>query len=157
LFLLSRPARAGGPPTTAPASQVLELHLRPAATPQPALKYSLIPDVADLTPGNAAPLYLMTFLSSHLTADEQKQITELLAAPRDRFKPDAARQIITSRATYFANLDLAARRDHCRWEIPLREQGFATILPQLAPCRDAARLIALKTRVETAEGHFDQA
>src|SRR6266403_4059776 len=56
------------------ASVKLALHL--AATPTPALKYQLLPEVAELVPGNAAVLYYRSFSPEWLAHRRQPELTE---------------------------------------------------------------------------------
>ena len=141
----------------APKPPVLEISTHPAPAAEPALRYRLVPVLAERTRGDAAPLYLMAFLQLHLTDGEQKQLDDLLAAPREKFSAEGAGQILQSRQQYLANLELAALRRDCHWEIPWREHGVATLLPHLQPCRQATRMLALQARMQISQGRFDDA
>src|SRR5205823_1759147 len=54
-------AGAGAQPPAEPEIAVRKLTVTPAAAPVPALKYKLLPDLRETTPGNAALLYYRAF------------------------------------------------------------------------------------------------
>ncbi|HKB01176.1 MAG TPA: hypothetical protein VKD90_03105, partial [Gemmataceae bacterium] len=41
--------------------QLVTLDVQPAAAPVPAMRYTLLPEVAEMNPGNAVPAYLKSF------------------------------------------------------------------------------------------------
>src|SRR5262249_55553557 len=49
------------PATAQPPPEPVRLTLRPAAAPSPALKYELLPELKDQSPGNAALVYYRAF------------------------------------------------------------------------------------------------
>src|SRR5213593_2791887 len=58
---------------------VVRLTVHPAAEPTPALKYRLLPEVRELTPGNAAVLYYRAFSPewlTHLRPEIRKRLHE---------------------------------------------------------------------------------
>src|SRR5438045_9424598 len=59
-----------------PPSPPVKLTVRPAATPTPALKYQLLPEVAELVPGNAAVLYYRSFSPEWLSHRRQPALGE---------------------------------------------------------------------------------
>ena len=54
----------------------IQLVVSPAAAPKPSLKYRLIPDRRDLTPGNAATLYYRAMASFVENSQLLKEISE---------------------------------------------------------------------------------
>src|SRR5688500_6208376 len=118
---------------TKPSPDVRTFELTPAPPPVPALKYELFYDlIADRVPGNAAILYIQTAL---LMGNESRdQALEALQAydanDLDKFNALADK---VNRPEIFKNLDLAARRERCDWEVPIREHGAESWLPHLEP------------------------
>src|SRR5262249_14312593 len=54
-------------------------------------------------------------------------------------------------------IKLAARREQCDWDLPVREFSFSTLIPELKQMRDLARLIVFKARIEMSRGQIDDA
>lgn len=153
------PARAEE--TGAQQAPVVKLTLHPAPEPRPALKYRLLPEAIDLKPGNAAVMYNKVFLQwsqrRHDTETWQR-IVDWSAVPLDGLPRDAVRKTLSSFESEFDALGLAARRDHCDWQLPLTERNpLALLLPEVQEARQGARLLAAKARLEMAEGDFDGA
>jgi hypothetical protein len=133
VLVVALPAVAQTTQSTQPAPDVKSFELTPTPPPVPALKHELFYDVlADRIPGNAAILYLQTAL---LMGTETPQLAQdALAAYEandlDKFNEIAAKM---HRPAIFTNLDLAARREACDWQPPIRELGADTLLPHLQP------------------------
>ena len=43
-------------------------------------------------------------------------------------------------------INLAARREQCEWDLPIREFNIATLIPELQKVRDLGRLLAFKAQ-----------
>ena len=148
--------------TTRPveAPQVIEMAVSPAALPEPSLKFELLPVAWEQTRGDAAPIYLTTFLRIRMD-QERNQVTNRISAmlemPMEQFPVEEAQRIVDAHQSILESLELASRRDRCNWEIPFREEGFETLLPQLQDCREATWFIALAAHLHTRQGHTDQA
>jgi hypothetical protein len=112
--------------------------------------------MTDQAAGDAAPLYLMAFARLR-NIKEANAIYDLLDAPREKFSVAEAQKILALYQGQLNQIAIAARRDRCHWEMPFREQGFATLLPHLNAVRTATQLLALAARVEIAEGRFEAA
>jgi len=174
LFLLSSPARGqvalvSGPKTAEddPSKpRTVELVLSPAAQPRPALKYQLLPGVLDRKPGNAAVMYnkLVIMLLDRLSnqtaqhKSEWEKISDWLDVPLAQFPRDEARKTVADFKWVLDELSLAALREQCDWELPIRERNFITLLlPDLQRLRVLGRLLALRARLQIAEGRYDDA
>ena len=139
-----------------------ELAVSPAPPPTPALRYRLLPISSELNPGDAAPIYLRI---RHELKDDSwdqldRKVPALLDASRDQFPVQEGRQIVNQWATQLRLLELGTRREYCDWSFTLPEQRLDAIeilLPDTQSMRAWARLLALKARVEAAEGKLDQA
>ena len=116
-----------------PAPDVRSFELTPTPPPVPALRYELLYDmVADRVPGNAAILYIQTaILMGNESRDHALAALDAYEA-NDLEKFNALAEKL-NRAAIFKNLDLAARREEARWDVPIREHGADAWLPHLEP------------------------
>ncbi|MDB5332690.1 MAG: hypothetical protein JWP03_3841 [Phycisphaerales bacterium] len=151
------PAPAPVPEKPPGAPRVVELNVTRAAPPVPALKYDFAPNVAALVPGNAAPIYLMAGELLPRDPKQREHVSNLLGLPMDQFPIEEARQALQPYHTCLAEVELAAAREDCRWDAPLRTEGVRTLLPYLNPCRELADALAVRARLEIAEKRFDDA
>jgi hypothetical protein len=146
--------------STAPANQgptVVALTLHAAAEPEPALRYQLLPDPINCTPGNAAVIYEEAAGMVRDIKDEKDELSALLATPLDQLDKAKAGELLAPYRSKLATLSVAARRDRCDWDLPVREQGFEMLLPSLGNYRRLARAQMLTARLQFADGQFDQA
>jgi len=150
----------------APASQLpraeaklVQLKVRPAAEPRPALKYRLLPSVLDQTPGNAEPLY---YLAAQLFTDPAKEgfanrLSDWIAAPLGDLPREEVRRALDEHEWTLRELRLATHREWCHWDLPVRSEGLNMGLPALSRFRGLARLLAVKARLEISEHRYDEA
>ena len=149
-------AKAAAPEST----PVISLTLHPAKEPVPSLRYVLLPPLLDRTPGNAAVVYNKLDLE---TSDESKrQLEEQARKWLDLPLADLPRKDVREHlARWQGKLDdlrMAARRESCDWELPLRERTFVTLLlPEVQSIRKYGFLLALQARLQVADGQFDKA
>jgi hypothetical protein len=137
----------------------VKLLLRPAAESREALKHRLLPGLMDRTPGNAALLYgriVVQFVDAG-RGETFEKASKWLETPLAEFPRDEVKKYLERFQPVLKELDLAARRERCDWELPIRELGFAMSLPELAKMRDLGQLLALQARVQIAEGRIDGA
>ena len=133
------------------------LAIQPAGQPQPMLKYRLLPSDAELTPGDAAPIYLR--LRHELPEEPWKAITEKFTAwselPLSELPLAEAVRFIENWSTTLNQIRFGSRRADCNWNYTLPEQHLDAIeilLPDAQAMRTWGRLLALKARVEIAQG-----
>jgi len=156
-----------------PPSTVITI--RPAASPVPALKFSLLPKPGDQIPGNAAIFYhraIEHFLDrrvSHYVQDlrlkkspkevvaEQEAQNNWLTQPLATLPRDAVRKHLENHASSLHEIELGARREFCDWEFQRRDEGFQMLFLDLQEMRGLGRLLVLKIRLEIAEGRIDSA
>jgi hypothetical protein len=138
------------------------LTVTPQAEPVPALRYRLLPSAAELNPGDAAPVYMRLYAET--LTEAKRQISEKASAwldePFDEFPLQEARDFVETWSSRTARMAFAARRSQCDWAYTLpeeREEAYNILLPDLQELRNFARLLALKARVEIAEGTYDEA
>lgn len=137
--------------------EAVRLRLWPAREPVPALRYALLPDQLEMKQGNGAAAYHRAALLAAQVPDKAREAESQLGSdPLTQADLERARAALRpfEHAIHYAAI--AARRQPVDWDLPLPE-GFAMLLPELSHMRAAARAIALKARIEIAEGHFEDA
>lgn len=136
------------------------LTLQPMATPSPALKYRLLPTLAEQTPGNAAFEYYRACsaeLLSHRSAEMSKKIHAWLEPPPSQLPRKEMDWILRYRP--LQAIDQGARREYVDWQMTgrLRQEGAGLRTPELQELRDFANLLKLRAGLEVAGGQYDQA
>jgi hypothetical protein len=136
---------------------LIRLSVAPAREPQPALKYLLLPELKEMSPGNPVQGYLKCYLGQYRFAfDEQsfERRRTLLAMPLEALPgpelPQLGRDAL-------AHADRAARLDNPDWQIllKLKEHGIATLLPDVQGMRALARALQVRFRGEVSSGRID--
>src|SRR4051794_6849118 len=132
--LVAPPPSLGEP--APPAEMLIRLTVDPMPAPKPALRYLLLPELREMTPGNPIPNYLKGLLDQDFTAEQET------------LPPSALRQA-----------DRAARMDTPDWQILLRVKtdGISLLLPDLQKMRSLAAGLQARFRDEIAQGRFDDA
>jgi hypothetical protein len=119
----------------------------------PAMKYELMVDPMDRQDGNAAPLYMQAFL---MLGEKDNPIIERGQKLHEQGKPLKDDKdlvgFIDGTGGSLDLLALAARKEQCDWGIPLREQGFKALLPQLHQTRVEANRLQLRAWLEMENG-----
>lgn len=154
----------GADSASPPKATVIELRLTASALPTPALKYRLLPRFIDKSPGNAAPVYLraMQYMaeSQTLVPETYEKFTRGLSLSPNELRADgAARQVVQNFQKPYELIAMGARKEHADWESLIHENKdiFTIPLPHIQAARHVVRLVALKARLEMADGQFDQA
>jgi hypothetical protein len=140
--------------------RTVRLTVYPAAPPAIAMKHRLMPRYLDLVPGNAAVQYLKALPEGGDATIKKhaERMEELLEQKREDFEVDEARKILQDFGSVFEFLKLASVRDECQWDLPIREQDvYSILLPELQSMRQFGRSLALRARVQIAEGELEQA
>jgi hypothetical protein len=153
----SQPANL--PPAPADEPPVVRLVVSPAAEPVPALKYRLLPTLAEQTPGNAALDYSRA-LNRDMPRLNQAQVNRAnswLDLPLDRLPVKELETTLAEYARALTDLEHAAHREMCDWQLPISREGFSTNLDDFQNLRIPARILALKARLQIARGDLDGA
>jgi hypothetical protein len=136
--------------------------ISPAAEAVPALGNRLLPLESELTPGDAAPVYLR--LASTLADDAQSGLVAKaktwLDLPLEQFPVKEARTFLVGWRRELAQLEYGARRETCTWNYTLfeeREHITEVVLADAKSMLMWARLLALEARVEIFGRHFGTA
>lgn len=144
LALLTQPLHAREQPKS--RETVWTMNISPAAESVPAFKNRLTYRLSEQVPGNGNPLLqtAIGLMSTDLTLAEQYD------ALRDADSPniDELRRHVGNYPSALQYLELATRRSTYNPETPLRELGFAALLPSLSPTRKLAIILDMRLRVE---------
>jgi hypothetical protein len=134
--LVAFPLPVSAEQTVAPAEMVIRLTVQPMAAPKPALRYLLLPELKEMTPGNPIPNYLKCLLDQDSSPD---------------------REVAGRAALRLA--DRAARMDKPDWQILLKVKtdGIGLLLPDLQKTRALANSLQMRFHEEAAQRHFDDA
>jgi hypothetical protein len=152
--------------TTAPAQDTSEeepikLTLSPAAAASPALKYQLLPELLDQTPGNAALDYYRAFSpEGWFTIRLPRMWEKIDKALQTPLKDFPRKDLAWLESNHMLRqVDLAARREYVDWGMAerLRRDGFSLLLPDVQGLRQFGALLAARARLEIAEDHYDKA
>jgi hypothetical protein len=131
---LSLPARAA---TTVTATEtVIRLTVSPMPAPKPALRYSLLPELKEMSPGNPIPNYLKCLLDQDYSTDQE----------------------VLSQAA-LRQADRAARMDKPDWQVlpKIKTDGVNLLLPDVQKVRTLATALQGRFRDEIALRRFDDA
>jgi hypothetical protein len=165
LAVLALPCRAGqaGPPREAEAETetetLIRLRVTPAAAPQPALRYLLLPEHRELNPGNPCLGYLKCFMEQQRFFHDKEAVQRravLLAMP---LKDLPVQELRDYGAVALSQADWAARLDSPDWQIllKLKTDGPGVLLPDLMPLQPLADALKVRFRVAVAQRRFDDA
>lgn len=137
-----------------------KIAMRAAAAPSPALRYILIPDYAELKPGNAVPFYYRAIMRLGVidpqAVAEMQRLSKLPASQLDLAEAERTLQRFSS---VLEELRIAVHRERCDWDWRLRDrtgEGQITfVLQEIQEMRDFGRLLSLQSAVDLARRDFD--
>jgi hypothetical protein len=115
---------------------IVRLTVDPMPAPKPALRYLLLPELKEMSPGNPIPNYLKCMLDQDFSRDDEK----------------------LGRAA-LQQADRAARMDKPDWQIllKLRSEGISLLLPDLQKMRFLAQELQERFRTEVEQRRFNDA
>lgn len=145
-------------PAQEPEIKPLTLTLHSAVMPAPALKYHFLPERSEMSPGNAIVNYNRAMLLAGKDVESEHPMWKWLEMSPGELPREEVRKFLDGYRNMYRELDLAARCEHCDWQLSrqIRSDGFALLLPEIQRMRTFANFLALKARFEVAEGKFDQ-
>ncbi len=144
-------------PADGEASAVRKFKVHAAATPEPALRFVLMPPATRQKPGNAALFYLGGVqLADSLKKEDVEKVSKWLDTPLSELPKDEVGAMVRE-SSLLTQVETAATRVRCVWESTVREHGFMALLPGRVEVRTLAKLLALRIRLEIAERRFDDA
>jgi hypothetical protein len=166
-------AAPGAPVVAAPEPMpVVKLAVTTGAPKVRALKYTLLPDPLDLTPGNAAPLWIRA--GNAIEGPNRKLLEgaykgrggpagtplnfEGKRVPLKDLPKQEIRAFLANFSTALRLADQAALCDHCDWEFPpFKLQDFDFPFDEIQHLRTVAALLSTRFRLELSEGKLDDA
>ncbi len=131
--------------------------LLPKPLPEPALKVTLLPEPHEQTPGNAALQYAEMAVGVGSVEIDEQEFHTLSEMPLDELSEREVPPWLRNHREVLDLLRTAARRERIHWDRPVREQGYAMVLPSLNQYRKVARLLSLQIRFDMAHGEVDRA
>jgi hypothetical protein len=156
LLMIAHPACAEETP-----EEVVKVAIHPTAAPVPALKYQLLPDVRDQIPGNAVIYYgrAAQVAGKRLQFLPDEEPSKWLEMPMKDWPLEKVRSFVQAEQTVFRQLELAARCDHCDWQLreEMRKDALGLLMPEVQKPREFANLLRLRAGLEILDGRFADA
>lgn len=150
----------GPPDKNAEKVPTVRLKLQPAAVVRPVLKYALLPNYLEKTPGNAAAPYRRALLmNSREGGNFHNQCGEWLTMPREKFPQEEISLKLNSRLLILQELRRATRCESCDWELPLRNNPhvISLTLDELQSLRWMTTLLCVRARLCMLRNQFTDA
>ncbi len=143
--------------------ETISVRLHPAAEPEPPLQYSLLPPFAKLKPGNAAIFHYRALLL--IPREQEFQLGETqeawLELPLTELPQDEIVKWLRNYTGSLTELQRASLCESCDWGLNLREldgrDAIGFLLPELQDTRRLGRMLRIKSRLEIAQGRFEDA
>ena len=145
--------------TTAASETLIRLTVSPAASPKPALRYLLLPELLEMNPGNPIQNYLKCFMEQQkffFDKEAFERCEKLMTIP---LKELPTQELRDYGGYALKQADWAARLDTPDWEILLKmkTEGVSLLIPDVQQLRPLANALKLRFRAEVAMGRFDDA
>jgi hypothetical protein len=135
---------------------LIQLTVHPMPAPKPAMRYLLLPDLAELRAGNPIQGYMVCMLEqqSLMEGDAAVRREKLLALPLNEFP---AKELEDYGGPTLHLADRAARMEKADWQIlpKLKTEGIRLLLPDVQQMRQLAQLLQVRFRSEVALHRFD--
>src|SRR5665213_2932753 len=141
----------------------IQLVLHQAASPSPALKYPLLPELRDTIPGNAVTHYRRAIQILKQDGPPEKGREEMvdrwIKVSLNDLPREEVGKFLKQCETMFQEVEAGARSEQCDWgrTEEFRKIGSSTQLPDLQEMRSIAVLLQLRIRFELAEGRTEKA
>lgn len=156
---------AGSAPPSAPQSaaarqdKTVRLALQPAAEPEAALRYQLLPGIMERRTGSAALEYAKVAASWNDRSKDLEEVWELVQLPLEKLSRERARAALAPHRARLRDLKSAARYATYDWQLPPRGETsvFTLVADDVQPIRHCAWLLALEARLAIVDGRFDDA
>lgn len=148
------PPKKAEPPT-------LKFTVHPSAEPVPALKYQLLPNLLERKRGNAAVQYNKLAIQTNFEEQDLDRFTTWNSVddtPLGQLPLAEVRAALAKHKRLLGDLDTAARFNQCDWQLLDGQVDlYAIRLPELQSLRQVSQLLGVRTRLEIAEGRYDDA
>ena len=157
--LLAAVLLAAAPPNSRADDAAVRFTVRPMPAPKPALRYQLLPESAELSPGNAAQGYLLCFMEQRNFFFGKEAVAErarFLAMPLAELP---AGQLKGYGGSALRHADWAARLDAVDWQyLPSSRGGDMGDVPgELGQLQILAAALQVRFRAEVAGRRYDDA
>jgi hypothetical protein len=149
------------------AFTIVRMTVDPAAAPQPAFKYRLLPASEDRVPGNAVPFYHraladMQHVHEPLYKEFGDEYQSWFHVPLEQFPKQDAREAAESFEGLVRNyLRDAIRRTYADWgfqeELLRGEETISFLLPEIHATRSLGRMLGIRARVAVLDGRYADA
>jgi hypothetical protein len=138
---------------------VVRFCVRPMVTPRPALKYQLLPELRELSPGNPAHGYLRCFAEQRhffFSKEANTERARYLSMPLAEL---AAKKVGPYGGSALRQADWAARLDAPDWQLTQRVQtdSMDAQASELGRLQMLAAALQTRFRIEVAGARFDDA
>src|SRR5262249_45843521 len=158
-FLLAAVLLVASPPGSRADEAAVHFTVRPMPAPKPALRYQLLPERAELNPGNAAQGYLICFMDQPTSFFGREAVAErarYLAMPLAELPADRLRDY---GGAALRQADWAARLDAVDWQYlsPGRNDRLGDLPGELGQLQVLAAALRVRLRAEVAGRRFDDA
>src|SRR6188474_1958599 len=124
-----------------PAGDPVRLTVSPAAAPTPALKYTLLPEVRELSAGNPVQWYARCFAEQRNLFFNRGVVEERARYRSEPLSTLAARKLGNYGGSALTQADWGARLETPDWQVLDRLKGEAAELPQ--PELEPFRMLAV--------------
>jgi hypothetical protein len=157
--LLAAVLLAAAPPDFRAGEAAVRFTVRPMPAPKPVLRYQLLPEWAELSPGNAAQGYLLCFMEQRTFFLGKEAVAE-----RARYLAMPLAELPVARLREYGGAalrqaDWAARLDSLGWQYvrPSRDLGIGEVPGELGQLQVLASALQVRFRAEVAGRRFDDA
>ena len=145
--------------TTSTPETLIRLRVSPTHAPKPALRYRLLPELSEMTPGNPIQNYMKCFMEQQrffFDKEAFERREKLLNMP---LRELPVQELSDYGSFALSQADSAARFDTPDWQILLRmkTEGVSLMIPDVQQLRPLANALKLRFRAEVALGRFDAA
>jgi hypothetical protein len=157
LALFALPCRADQ--TVSTSETLIRLSVQPAPARKPALRYLLLPELKEMSPGNPIHNYLKCLIDQQrffFDKEAFERREKLLAMPLEELP---ARELQNYGEFALGQADWAARLDTPDWQflLKMKTEGVNALIPDVQQMRGLARALQVRFRAEVALGRFDDA
>src|SRR5262249_20623266 len=138
---------------------VIAMTVEPMAAPKPALKYLLLPELKEMTPGNPIQAYLKCFCEQQSFFFDKTSIDNREKWLKMPLKELPLAQLHDYGGGALKQADHAARLYTPDWQIllKLKSDGFNVLLNDVQQMRTLSGPLIVRVRVAVAEHRFDDA
>jgi hypothetical protein len=142
-----------------PTETVVKMTVQPAAAPEPALRYQLLPELREMNPGNPIHAYMRCFGEQYNFYRSKEAIEDREKWQKVPLNELPFKDLLNYGGSGLRQADYAARLDTPDWAILIqaKKEGYRLLLPDLQQTRELAGALKVRFRAEVAARRFDDA